>query len=100
MPRGDPGRLLGLPVGLGGEPPVAGHQLAELLRGVFSWGQQASDSFVRQLDEFIHFEAQLAPSRLEVEDFYADLRQLDQRVERLQARLRHLRTRHIARLEL
>ena len=67
---------------------VAGHQLAEGLRGLFSWGRQASASFTRQLEEFIHEEARLAPPRQEVEDFYQDLETLNQRVDRLQARLR------------
>jgi ubiquinone biosynthesis protein UbiJ len=45
---------------------------------------------LRQLEEFIHEEARLAPSRLEVEDFYQDVQQLNQRVDRLQARIRQL----------
>ncbi len=69
---------------------VAGHQLAEGLRGLFSWGQQASASFTRQLEEFIHEEARLSPPRQEVEDFYVDLEQLKHRVERLQLRMRKL----------
>jgi ubiquinone biosynthesis protein UbiJ len=69
---------------------VAGHQLAEALRGLFSWGRQASSSFTRQLEEFIHEEARLAPPRQEVEDFYQDLETLNQRVDRLQARMRRL----------
>jgi ubiquinone biosynthesis protein UbiJ len=69
---------------------IAGHQLAQALRGLFSWGQQASTSFLRQLEEFIHEEARLAPPRLEVEDFYQDVQQLNQRVDRLQARIRQL----------
>jgi ubiquinone biosynthesis protein UbiJ len=69
---------------------VVGHQLAQGLRGIFGWGQQASSSFLRQLDEFIHEEARLAPPRQEVEDFYQDLEQLNLRVDRLQARMRKL----------
>jgi ubiquinone biosynthesis protein UbiJ len=69
---------------------VAGHQLAEALRGVFSWGRQASSSISRQLEEFIHEEARLSPPRQEVEDFYSDLEQLNHRVDRLQARLHKL----------
>ena len=71
---------------------VAGHQLAEALRGLFNWGQQASGSLARQLQEFIQEEARLSPPRLEVEDFYRDVEQLRQRVERLQARLRKFAT--------
>jgi len=69
---------------------IAGHQLAEGLRGLFSWGRQASASISRQLEEFIHEEARLSPPRQEVEDFYTDLEQLNQRVDRLQARMRKL----------
>ena len=46
-----------------------------------------------QLEEFIHEEARLSPPRLEVEDFYADVQALGQRVERLQSRLARLRKR-------
>jgi ubiquinone biosynthesis protein UbiJ len=72
---------------------VAGHQLAQMLRSSFSWGKQASDSLGRQLDEYIHEEARLSPPRLELEDFYRDVQQLGQRVERLQSRTDRLRKR-------
>jgi ubiquinone biosynthesis protein UbiJ len=72
---------------------VPGHQIAEGLRGLFSWGRQASTSIFRQLEEFIHEEARLAPPRAEVEDFYHDLEQLRQRVDRLAARLTRLSSR-------
>lgn len=72
---------------------VAGHQLAELLRGAYSWGRQASRGLGRQLEEFIHEEARLSPPRLELEDFYRDVRQLGLQVERLESRSRRLRKR-------
>lgn len=74
---------------------LVGHQLAQLLRGVFSWGRHAGSSLTRQLDEFIHEEARLTPPRAEVEDFYTDIQQLTQRLDRLQSRTR----RAIARAE-
>lgn len=70
---------------------VAGHELAQLLRQVFSWGKQASSSLTRQLREFIQEEARLSPPRLEVEDFYQDVHELGLRVERLQSRSERLR---------
>ena len=70
---------------------VAGHQLAEVLRIGFSWGSKAVNSLTRQLEEFIHEEARLSPPRLELEDFYADVRDLGQHVERLQMRAQRLR---------
>lgn len=69
---------------------VAGHQLAEAMRGLFGWGRQAGESVLRQLEEFIHEEARLSPSRQEVEDFYDDVEKLEQRVERLAARVSRL----------
>jgi ubiquinone biosynthesis accessory factor UbiJ len=77
---------------------VAGHQLAQLLRGAFSWGKQASSSLLRQIEEFIHEEARLSPPRLELEDFYHDIHELNLRVERLQSRTDRLRKR-IAKFE-
>lgn len=79
---------------------VAGHQLAEILRATFSWGRQASTSLARQLEEFIHEEARLSPPRLELEDFFQDVRDLGLRVERLESRLRRLRRRVRQREEL
>jgi ubiquinone biosynthesis accessory factor UbiJ len=72
---------------------VAGHQLAQIVRHAFAWGKQASASLARQLEEFIHEEARLSPPRLEVEDFYGDLRELGLRVDRLQSRTERLRQR-------
>jgi ubiquinone biosynthesis protein UbiJ len=72
---------------------VAGHQLAKILRGVFQWGQQASSSLSRQLDEFIHEEARLSPPRLELEDFYSDVQSLKLQLERLESRSQRLNRR-------
>jgi ubiquinone biosynthesis protein UbiJ len=72
---------------------VAGHQLAQLLRHTLAWGKQASTSLARQLEEFIHEEARLSPPRLEVEDFYRDVQEMVQRVDRLQSRTERLRQR-------
>jgi ubiquinone biosynthesis protein UbiJ len=72
---------------------VAGHQLAQLLRGAYGWGRQASNGLARQLEEFIHEEARLSPPRLELEDFYRDVQQLGLQVDRLESRARRLRKR-------
>jgi ubiquinone biosynthesis protein UbiJ len=72
---------------------VAGHQLAVMLRGAYSWGRQASSGLGRQLEEFIHEEARLSPPRLELEDFYTDVQQLGLQVERLESRTQRLRKR-------
>ena len=75
---------------------VAGHQLAQSLRAAYGWGSQASTSLARQVGEFIHEEARLCPSGLELEDFYRDVRELSLRVERLESRIRRARKRLLA----
>lgn len=69
---------------------VAGHQIALILRGAFSWGQEASQSLRRQLSEFILEEGRLSPPKAELEHFYAEVQTLSLRVERLQSRLARL----------
>lgn len=72
---------------------VTGHQLAQMLRGAHRWGRLASSNLGRQLEEFIHEEARLSPPRLELEDFYRDVQQLELQVDRLQSRTERLRKR-------
>ena len=69
---------------------VAGHQLAEILRGAFSWGREASQSLRRQLSEFILEEGRLSPPAAELEHFYNEVEKLTLRVERLQSRVQRL----------
>jgi ubiquinone biosynthesis protein UbiJ len=72
---------------------VAGHQLAQALRGLFQWSREAATSLQRQVAEFVLEEARLSPPRLELEDFYSDVQELELRVERLQSRSERLRRR-------
>ena len=69
---------------------AAAHQLGRAARGSARWGRRAHDTLLRHVEEFIHEEARLAPPRLEVEDFLADLRATAQRGERLEAGIRRL----------
>ena len=72
---------------------VPAHQLGRALRSGAKWGKQAHNSLLRHIEEFIHEEARLAPSRAEVEDFFDDVRALDTQVERLSAKVRSLKRR-------
>ncbi|MGB0765090.1 MAG: ubiquinone biosynthesis accessory factor UbiJ, partial [Luminiphilus sp.] len=69
---------------------VAGHQLANLLRGIFRWGQASSKSLRRQLSEFILEEGQLSPPAAELEHFFEQVTALGLRVDRLESRLQRL----------
>jgi ubiquinone biosynthesis protein UbiJ len=71
-----------------GEAPA--HQIGRAVRGGARLGLRARDAFERQLEEFIHEEARLAPPRAEVEDFFAALRALAARADRLEAATRRL----------
>lgn len=72
---------------------VAGHQLADMLRAALAWSQQSSSSLRRQLAEFAVEEAQLAPPRAALEDFYRDVTAVTQRSERLEKQLQKVRAR-------
>ena len=69
---------------------IPAHQIGRAVRGSVRWGRGTHDSLLRHVEEFIHEEARLAPPRLEVEDFFGDLRALAQGSERLQASTRRL----------
>jgi ubiquinone biosynthesis protein UbiJ len=72
---------------------VAGHQLAQMLRGAFSWSQHANASLRRQLSEFAIEEARLTPPAAALEDFYREVGSLAQRGERLEKQLQKTRRR-------
>lgn len=69
---------------------VAGHQIGKTLRSLFNWGKQSRSSLERQLSEFILEEARFSPSKLELEDFYRDIRKLQQSIDRAEAKLKRL----------
>lgn len=69
---------------------VAGHQLAQLLRGLFTWSEGARNSLRRQLSEFILEEGRLSPPAAELEQFYSGVDKLNLRVDRLQSKLKRL----------
>jgi len=72
---------------------VAGHQLAEMLRGAFAWSRQAGTSLQRQLREYATEEGRLAPPPRALEHFYEDVQTLSERGDRLAERVRRLRQR-------
>ncbi|MBK6583268.1 MAG: SCP2 sterol-binding domain-containing protein [Gammaproteobacteria bacterium] len=69
---------------------IPAHQIGRAVRGSVRWGRGTHDSLLRHVEEFIHEEARLAPPRLEVENFFGDLRTLAQGSDRLQASTRRL----------
>ena len=69
---------------------VPAHFLGQRLRGAVKWSQQAFRSLNANVEEYIHEESQGLPGRNELEATFEDIDQLSLRVERLDARIRHL----------
>ncbi len=69
---------------------LAAHQLSELTRSQLSFVKRVGNSFSENIHEYIQEEAQLLPTRPEVEAFMADVDYLRDRTERLAARLNAL----------
>ena len=71
---------------------IAGHQIAEGLRHGHRFFSQAFGSLRRQANDYFLYESDLVPARWELDQFYRDINQLQQRSERLQARVNKLLT--------
>jgi ubiquinone biosynthesis protein UbiJ len=69
---------------------VPAHLLGQTARHLSAWSKQTSALFMRHLEEFLHEEARLSPSRLEIECFIKDIQQLTMDTERLEARINRL----------
>jgi len=67
---------------------VAGHQVAQGLRGFFNWGRGAAESLRRQLSEFILEEGRLSPPKAELNHFFKEIDALGLKVDRLQSRIK------------
>ena len=66
------------------------HQAANTLRSAVSWGQQTRNNLQANLSEYIHEEVRCFPPREELEDFYEEIDQLRDDIERLAARVQRL----------
>lgn len=69
---------------------VTGHQLAESLRRLFRWGEDARKSLKRQLSEYLLEEGRLTPPKLELEHFFEGVQTLSMQVERAQIKVEKL----------
>lgn len=70
---------------------VAARRLANVARGFLDWGRKASDSLATNVVEYLQEEGRDLPTRVEVEEFLADVDRLRDDTGRLEA--------HLARLE-
>jgi ubiquinone biosynthesis protein UbiJ len=72
---------------------VAAHQVANIARGLFSWGRKAADSFSTNVAEYLQEEGRDVPARVEVEEFLEAVDQLREATDRLDARLSRIESR-------
>jgi len=67
---------------------VVAHQIGSFVRHGLSFKQRLSDSLRKNLSDYVHDESRLLPSQQELEDFYAEIDELNLSVERLAAHLK------------
>ena len=70
---------------------IASHRIGSSVRRVHQWNKLTKDSLLRQIREYIHEEARLSPSKLELEDFYTDTQKLRLAADRLASLTKKLR---------
>ncbi|MEX0733013.1 MAG: SCP2 sterol-binding domain-containing protein [Steroidobacteraceae bacterium] len=66
---------------------VAAHYLANFARDAVDFGRRARDTFAQNVAEYLTEESRDLPTRIEVEEFLADVDRLREAVDRLDARL-------------
>lgn len=69
---------------------IMAYQIGKCVRSLSEWAKQTSNAMQQNLTEYIQEEARLLPSRFELEDFYADVDQARDAVERLELRIGRL----------
>lgn len=69
---------------------VAGHQLANTLRGFWRWRTDSHRRLARQVSEFIIEEGRLSPSKHEIDAFLSDVDDIVLKVDRLESRIKRL----------
>jgi ubiquinone biosynthesis protein UbiJ len=66
---------------------VAAHEIAGFARGALAFGRRARDTFAANMAEYLTEESRDLPTRIEVDEFLADVDRLREAIDRLEARL-------------
>lgn len=69
---------------------VAAHQVGNAARAALGFGRRAVDTFTQNLAEYLTEEGRDLPTRIEADEFFADVDKLRDDVARLEARLARL----------
>jgi ubiquinone biosynthesis protein UbiJ len=70
---------------------VVAHQLGNLARRAGEWLRHGGTTLQQDIGEYLQEESRVLPSRIEIENFIADVGNTAMAVERLEARLQRLR---------
>ena len=73
---------------------VVAHQIGSLVRKGMNFTKHFDESMRKNMSEYLQEELRVVPSKNELEDFYAQVDELSLSVERLQAHVNHLISRH------
>lgn len=73
---------------------VVAHQLGSFVRKGLSFTKRIDESMRQNMSEYLQEELRILPSHNELEDFYKEVDELSLSVERLQAHVNHLISRH------
>lgn len=65
---------------------VPAHLAGKAAGSLMGFGQQARQTLLRTVDNFLHEEARILPTRIECENLYTQLRDLEMHIDRLEAK--------------
>jgi ubiquinone biosynthesis protein UbiJ len=74
---------------------VAAHQIGNIARSALAFGRRASDTFARNVAEYLQEEGRDLPTRIEADEFIAGVDAIRDDVDRLEARLVLLEARRL-----
>jgi ubiquinone biosynthesis protein UbiJ len=72
---------------------VAAHQVGNVARTALGFGRKAIDTLTQNIGEYLTEEGRDLPTRVEADEFFADVDKLRDDVARLEARIAHLEQR-------
>lgn len=67
---------------------VPAHFIGKAANSAADFGKQAQKTLHRSVDDFLHEEARLLPTRIECENFYSQLRTLEMQLDRIDAQMK------------
>lgn len=73
---------------------VVAHQIGSFVRKGVNFARGAKNSLTRNMTEYLQEELRLVPGAEELEDFFKDIDDLALEVERMSARIEHIKTKH------